>query len=101
MLTSGSPLDPACTTEHAIPEDDRTESRPLSSWSQSQPDEVGSPWQDFQRLFEPAEEPAAQLEQSCAVPSEPLRAPSSPEQVLRSQELEAELEVQLALECFD
>jgi ribonuclease HI len=92
-VAGGTGSDAAAVPEQA--------SSSAAACTQSQPDEVGSPWQDFQRLFEPAEEPAAQLEQSCAVPSEPLRAPSSPEQVLSSQELEAELEFQLALEGFD
>ena len=64
------------------------------------PREVGSLWQEFQRLFEPAEEPAAQSEWPCVVPSEPLRALCSPEQVPSSQELEAEHQQQCALEGF-
>jgi hypothetical protein len=66
----------------------------------SLPREVGSLWQEFQRLFEPAEEPAAQSEWPCVVPSEPLRALCSPEQVPSSQELEAEHQQQCALEGF-
>ena len=57
------------------------------------PREVGSLWQEFQRLFEPAEEPAEHLG---AVSNEPSQAPCSPELVLSSQELAAELERQIA-----